>query len=491
MECMFLRIMAGLSVAGAACLVVCSIVWADGRTRQTRIETSAPPVVAPVSRQANALAGGSTAVRVYEGQVTLPTYPYERYQTPAFAPLYRWPFARFDLDRFRQDNPAPALRTYRTMVLENEFLRIIVLPQLGGRIWRVIHKPTGNDLFYHNPVVKPTAWGPTYMQGWLALGGLEWNLPVVEHGYDWGTEWPAQALQKKDQASIVLSTPADGRVLSAQITVTLAAGEAAFRVEPSISNVSTRPVSFAYWQNAALAPGRANQPSAATHIVVPGSSVTVHSTADDALPAPGQPLSWPVAGTQDLSRLGSWDKYLGFFERPAAHGPFVGIYDPLQDAGAVRVFPPAVARGSKVFGLGWRTPLDPSLYTDDQSAYLELHGGLAPTFADQVTLAPGATIAWREQWYPINGIGDLRNAGSSGALNWAIAGNTLNIGFYPVRRLHGRLVVLQDGHAVVRLPLDAAPDAPLRRSVTLPGNSQGALSLRIEDAGGAVLLAAP
>ena len=292
--------------------------------------------------------------------------------------------------------PQPEPRDYRAVVLENEYLRIVILPELGGRIWRVIHKPSGNELFYHNAVVMPSPWGPTDMRGWFALGGLEWDLPVAEHGYDWGIPWQVTPLQNDPQtATVIIEAPHAGRKLAASIRVTLRAGAAAFTVEPSIRNVSSQPVRFAFWQSAALAPGHANRPSADLHFVVPGEAVTVHSTGDASLPGAGQRLAWPVYNGRDLSRLGNWTEYLGVFERPAAHGPFVAVYDRGQDAGGVRVFPETVARGSKVFGLGYQHPLDPDYYTVDGSSYVELHGGLAPTFDDQVTLAPGGELPGR------------------------------------------------------------------------------------------------
>ena len=46
-------------------------------------------------------------------------------------------------------------RTYRTVVLENDYLRITFLPELGGRIHEVIDKTTGQPMFYVNHVIKP------------------------------------------------------------------------------------------------------------------------------------------------------------------------------------------------------------------------------------------------------------------------------------------------------------------------------------------------
>lgn len=84
----------------------------------------------------------------YETSVTLPTYPYERYQTDAFDPVLNWPFKQFDRERFLEEKPTPENRTYRALVLENSYLRLTILPELGGRLWQpnVLSKFCGQTL---------------------------------------------------------------------------------------------------------------------------------------------------------------------------------------------------------------------------------------------------------------------------------------------------------------------------------------------------------
>ena len=74
------------------------------------------------------------------------------------------------LDRaaYEGSNPEPKEVAYRTLVLENEYLRLTFLPDLGGRIYEVLYKPTGHVETYHNPVLKPSPWGPPEQGWWLA-----------------------------------------------------------------------------------------------------------------------------------------------------------------------------------------------------------------------------------------------------------------------------------------------------------------------------------
>ncbi len=245
---------------------------------------------------------------IYPFATTLPTYPTEAYQSVQVDAAYDWPYVSFDRERFLLDDPAPANRLYGLVVLENEFLRVLILPELGGRIWQVVHKPTGHVMFYQNPVVKPSPWGPANQIGWEALGGLEWNLPVVEHGYDWGTSWDVQTFHDEDGAAVArLSTPQDGRLLAATIDVILPPDAAYFEIEPNIWNNSDAPLDFDYWHNAMLAPGTGNHPSPGLRFVLPGEAVRIHSTGDERLPGPDSVISWPRvshAGFQPARRVG-------------------------------------------------------------------------------------------------------------------------------------------------------------------------------------------
>lgn len=428
----------------------------------------------------------------YEEQVTLATYPYEDYQTDAIDPTYQWPYKRFDIERFRIEAPAPEPRSYRLLVLENAYLKLLILPELGGRIWQVIHKPTNAPIFYQNSVVKPTHWGIENQLGWLALGGIEWGLPVIEHGYDWGVPWGYMPLQhSEDLAAVTVFTPADGRLLTASITISLRAGSASFELEPTLTNLADSDLAFSYWHDAMLAPGTGKTPSSALQFLLPTDSVRVHSTADATLPAPGQRFAWPMYRGRDFSRLGTYRDYLGFFEAPVAHGPFAAVYDPRYDVGVVRVFPPDITTGNKIFSLGWQNAIPSENFTDDDSSYVELHSGLAATFDDRYTLPPGGMVNWRETWYPVAGIGTISTANEMLAL--AIekisskSEQRLDLRLYSTRPVDGVIMFEQTD---VTLPFQARPDAPFAGNVEFAGDGMECMAINIVDGSGHLLLTA-
>jgi hypothetical protein len=324
----------------------------------------------------------------------------------------------------------PAKQTYDLLVLSNDYLTVTLLPELGGRVYQMIFKPTGNNELYSNPVLKPTPWGPPEQGWWLAAGGLEWGFPTDEHGYEWGVPWAYKVFRSSSGVTVTLR---DSEVVtrpSVEVAVHLPADKAVLVVRPRIINPTSLPVDVEYWTNAMLAPGASNEPSADLRFLFPTEQVIVHSTDDVNLPPAGEWMDWPVYEERDIGRLANWDQYLGFFEAPEAHGPFAGVYDAAADEGVLRVYPPTVARGSKGYAHGWHDALPSWLWTDDGSGYVELHGGLMPSFWETATLAPGQVVSWAEVWYPVAGVGGVSTATIKAALFLERGGDDLLLGLY-------------------------------------------------------------
>lgn len=466
------------------------------------VATVVPPTAAPVPVATPELSGlsstevitptaaGATTYRV--GEISLPTYPYAAFLSSVTDPALDYPALSLDRSGYEASNPRPAPKTYKLLVLENRYLRLGILPELGGRIYECVFKPTGANEFYANAVVKPTQWGPGAPPNvpgaswWLGVGGLEWGFPVEEHGYEFGTVWGYDHVSRPDgSVMITVYTQTGPERPYAVVDIILPPDTAYFVIQPRVTNPLGAPFRFKFWSNAMLAPGRPNTVSPDLRFVVPTGEMTVHSAGDPAF-SQGQSFAWPVANGRDLSRLGNWTNYLGAFSRPAATGGYAGVYDPTADEGMVRVYPPELAKGLKIFA---PVGLDPALWTDDGSSYVELHGGLEPTFSDWHELGPGEDVTWSEFWYPVAGIGGLTFANDRAALSLTPFGGKLRAGLFPTGAVSGRITITVQGGSPVTLDASISPERPFLADLVLPDGvpTEGEAAVTFVDASGATL----
>lgn len=437
----------------------------------------------------------ATTETYYEvSEITLPTYPYAGFVRPAAEPtLGDYPLRVLDREAYDASNPQPAAQKHRLLVLENDYLRLSILPDLGGRIYECTFKPTGHNEFYSNPVVKPTRWGPPSPPGanwWLALGGLEWGFPVEEHGYEWSAAWGFDQVRLPNGGMMInLFTRGGPQNPYVVVDIIVPPDTAYFIVEPHIINPWATPFKFKWWANAMLAPGAANRPGPELRFIFPVSQVTVHSTEDRTLPAAGQPMTWPVYQGRDMSRLGNWTRYLGAFQSPAARGDFMGVYDTAADEGMLRIYPSRVARGAKLFAAGWSEALDPAAWTDDGSGYVELHGGLLPDFEQWYELPAGGEVTWSETWYPVAGIGGVTYANSAAALALAPTGRGLRAAFFPTSAVVGQLTLALPGMAAAVYDVRSDPAHPFVQEIELPdaAPAQGEVGVTFTAASGEVV----
>ncbi|RUA16905.1 MAG: hypothetical protein DSY55_03185 [Clostridia bacterium] len=423
------------------------------------------------------------SVRLYETSITIPTYPWKDFLKPVFDKETQWDYTLFDQVAYDASNPHPSPKNYKLINLENRWIHLNVMPELGGRIYELIFKPTGADEFYKNLVIKPSPWGPgPHGNGWLAAGGLEWALPVPEHGYAWSEEWGYITLPgEKKQAVTVFDKHQNTVHLS--VTVALQPDKAGFDLHFNLKNRSKRVVALSYWSNAMLAPGPANTLSPDLSFFYPTDKVVVHSTGDKSLPKPGEICSWPNYQGRDMNRLGNWHEWLGFFAFPQAQKDWAAVYDVAANEGIVRIFPHTKVHGLKGFAFGWDNPISPDKYTDDGSAYMEMQGGLAANYDEQFPLAAGEEYDWDEFWYPVAGIHGVTQADQHGAVNLRNENDGLHLYLFSVSPISGDISIRDASGVIYHASIDIAPNSPA--GITLP-KAQAPISFSLHPADGTV-----
>jgi hypothetical protein len=373
---------------------------------------------------------GASPPQIYQTTISIPTYGYEAGFIPTSPEDVVYPYPRLD---FSLVGP-PASRAYQAVVLENGFVSLTILPELGGRIYRWLDKSTGKQLLYNNPVVKPTGWGNRGW--WLGAGGIEWAFPVDEHGLNEWRPWSYTTGTGPAGLFVTVSNVDDRTGMEVGATMSLDTGHAYISIQPWVKNNTGQAHEYQLWLNAMLTLG-GNSVSGRTQFIIPAGDVIVHSTADGGVPASGSSMSWPFNGGRDMSWYDSWSGYLGFFAPGVAHG-FTGVYDHAADLGIVRAYNPGWPAGTKIFG---PATLSPSLWTDDNSNYIELWSGATGSFWSYTTIEPGASFSWTEHWYPVHGLGGFNYANRAAVLRLTDNGGSAEIGADVSGGVMGRLVL--------------------------------------------------
>lgn len=385
----------------------------------TATPTLTPTVSATLTPTVMATQSMVAGPMISETTRTLSTYPLWDFLVEQPDPLYNMPVYYFNRAEFEAVNPAPVPVEYTAVVLENDYLTLTFLPELGGRLYSAVVKSTGQEIFYQNPVVKASRYGilqPPEANWWLATGGIEWAYPTQEHGYRFGIPWDYTVSQTAQGATITLSDSAPDRV-SVSVEVTLPVDKPYFTIVPTLTNNGAITVPVQMWLNGAMTLG-AETMSPETQFIVPVEAVIVHSRGGNGWDIPGEKesMSWPIAAGKNLRVYHQWADYLGFFI-PSMQAPFIGVHNPDTNVGLVRLVEPGAVPGTKVFAFG-QNFYDRS-YTDNGSQYFELWGGLNTGFwpEDDIQVASGQSLSWQESWWPMAKFGPVTWANDHVALS--------------------------------------------------------------------------
>ena len=369
---------------------------------------------------------------------------------------------------------------HRALHLENEYLRVAVLPDLGGHLYSCVDKATGAEMFYANRSLRKAQ--IAYRGVWSAFG-IEFNFPV---SHNWVSLSPVDfALRTNPDGSASIWVASVDRVYGMQWRVELRLRPGTALLEQHVALYNPGPVRrrFYWWNNAGV---RVHDDS---RIAYPMRNTASHGFREVD--------TWPVDSKGvDLSIVGN---HLYGPVSLFAHGsrePFMGVYHPASRAGVVHYSSPMDAPTKKIWswggdadGLDWSKAL-----SDDESAYVEVQAGL---FRNQETygfLAPQESIRFTEYWMPVREIGGISRANPEAVVHLARAPGKeglidLAVGVNVNRAVAGGHLRIADGaQSVAEVPFDLTPEGAFLR--TFPGlPSSPRYTLTLLDADGRVLLA--
>jgi tetratricopeptide (TPR) repeat protein len=369
---------------------------------------------------------------------------------------------------------------YRALFLENDYLQICVLPELGGRIFSAVDKGNGYDFFYRQHVIKPALIG---MQGAWISGGVEWNVPHHHRASSFSPVDCTTATNADGSATIWVGEIELRHRMKWLVGMTLYPDRSVLELTCRMFNRTPFAHPMLFWINPAV---HANE-----HYQVlfpPGTEwVTQHGKPEFA--------SWPVArqtygGTDytrgvDISWWKNHDTPKSFFAWNYEEDWFGG-YDHGKQAGVLHIADHQVVPGKKFFewGNGPEGETWTKILTDDDGPYLELMAGAwSDNQPDYSWVQPGETREWQHWWYPIRNLGGVKAANRDAAVNIEVNNRTAKIAVNGTKEFRGATVRLSAGRtkplfeetvnlspakpfsAVVMMESDLPPEQ-LRLSVT-------------------------
>ena len=394
---------------------------------------------------------------------------------PRFDLFARRPFLIYPYTARTNLTDRRASRAWRTLELENEHLKLVVLPDLGGRIYSCVDKATGAEMFYANPSIKFA--DVAYRGAWVALG-VEFNFPV---SHNWATVSPVDfgTVRHEDgSASVWVGTIDRPYGMQWRVELTLRPGRSLLEQTTTLYNRSDVRHRFYWWTTASV---RAEGDS---HILYPMEFSASHHFADVD--------TWPVDSSGvDLSFPRN---HLAGFVSRFVHGsrePFMGVYHPATESGMVHVALHHDMPGKKIWSWGWddegkdwRRAL-----SDDQSAYLEVQAGLFRNQETYAFLEPHQLLRFRETYQPVRKIGGYSRANDEGVVHVRRGeGGALQVGLNVTRAVDGGRIVVRDGEATVREePLRLDPSGAFDRTYA-DLLAPGPYSVEVRDRTGRVIL---
>lgn len=455
----------------------------------------------------------SSAVSIRRDSVVLPTYePHPPDLNPMFlekrvyqgssGKVYPLPFT----DRIAEKSVP---RAWDAIHLENEFLYVMILPQLGGRIHIARDKTNGYDFIYNQPVIKPALVG---LAGPWASGGIEFNWPQHHRP---STFMPADvAIDHAADGSVTvwLSEHDPMARMKGMHGVCLAPGRAVLEVKVRVYNRTPLAQTFLWWANVATRVHEHYQsffPPDVTYVADHAKramstfplatghyyGVDYAARAKHGVPAGERPVQFvPPHGAKreegalssQLSALSYPPNDLSWYANipvPTSYmcmgtdEDFFGGYDHAARAGLVHVADHHIAPGKKQwtwgnhpFGYAWDRNLTDADAHGEYAPYIELMAGVfTDNQPDFSFLAPGETKTWSQHWYPIREIGVAHRANLAAAVSLRVASGRARLGVSVTSPQPGATVRLsRRGRIVSSATIDLSPSAPHVAELPLP-----------------------
>lgn len=431
-----------------------------------------------------AIFGGGSKMRqvsIWEEEVVIPTYEIgEAERAPMFLEkrVYQGSSGKiYPYPAVEKISDEKTDKAYKAVWLENEYLKVMVLPELGGRIQRAYDKTNGYDFVYYNHVIKPALVG---LAGPWISGGIEFNWPQHHRPT---TYLPVDyTMKEQEDGSCTLFIHDVDQMYGTQMMAgfTLRPGKAYIEITGQLYNRTSMPQTFLWWANPAVP---AND---YTQSIFPPDvhAVMDHGKRDvSRFPiATGVYYKYDYSEGVDISRYKNIKVPTSYMAERSKYD-FVGGYDHRLRAGILHVASHHISPGKKQwtwgcgdFGKAWDRNL-----TDEDGPYIELMTGVyTDNQPDFTWLKPFEEKTFTQYFMPYKAVGEVKNASIDAAVNLEQRDEGVYISAYATGKFEDAMVrVMMDGAVVSEQKTVLSPVDIYETVLPLHANKEEALAVEI------------
>lgn len=360
----------------------------------------------------------------------------------------------------------PQMQKWKVITMENDYIQVLIFPEIGGKIWGAIEKSTGKEFIYSNDVVK---FRNISMRGPWTSGGIEFNLGLI--GHTPATASPVDYITKENPDGSVSCIVGNMDLPSRtqwRVEIRLPKDKAYFETIPLWNNPTPVPQSYYCFMTGAAAV------SDDLEFFYPGNQELEHS---------GEVKPYPVQDGHNKSmyKNNAYDSHTSIHV-VGEYNDFMGGYYHHSEFGFGHwaLYDEMPGRKNWLWALSREGEIWKDLLTDTHGQYMEFQAGR--TFNQyaqgsyrspikEMPFNPGVTDQWKEIWFPVKAIGGLQEVSPMGVLNVKHENGKLEIGINALAYAQGKLVVKSNGKVVLTEDHKFSPMDVYKTSVALAENA--------------------
>lgn len=375
---------------------------------------------------------------------------------------------------------------YNVLRLDNQYVDISILPEIGGRIFAAADKTNNYPFFYTQTGVKPALIG--MLGAWLS-GGVEWNIPDHHRASSYmPINWTMKENKDGSKTIWVGETELRHR-LKWSVGVSVYPNRSWVEAKIKVINPTPMIQSMLYWANVSVHCNDQYQVIFPPDVQFGVDHHKVYFT------------NWPTGeanlGSGENVDLSWWKNFTDNSRSIFAWGSemsFLAGYDYGKDAGTVHVANRHVVPGKKFFlwGNNANGEMWNKILSDNDGHYLELMvGGYSDNQPDYSWINPGEIREFSQIWYPVKGIKGVKNATDDAAVNFEpTEGNNYRVGYCATTLYeNARVIVKYKDRLLMDKRIDIDPDKYFLDQVSVPDLSDAsALYTALYDAEGNLLV---